>query len=80
MAFNRGLRAECRPEARPIRRRLPLVLVDGAIASAGSYPTRVELAEWTGLALSTADQRPANHLVADAQTGGGGGSARSGCC
>jgi arsenite methyltransferase len=31
---------------------LPLVLVDGAIASVGSYPTRVELAEWAGLALS----------------------------
>lgn len=31
---------------------LPLVLVDGAIASVGGYPTRVELAAWSGLAPS----------------------------
>jgi len=29
---------------------LPLVLVDGRIVSQGTYPTRAELAEWTGLA------------------------------
>lgn len=28
---------------------LPLILVDGAIVSQGTYPTRWELARWTGL-------------------------------
>jgi arsenite methyltransferase len=31
---------------------LPLVVVDGSIASVGSYPTRMELAQWAGLAPS----------------------------
>jgi arsenite methyltransferase len=31
---------------------LPLVIVDGSIASVGGYPTRVELAQWAGLASS----------------------------
>jgi AhpD family alkylhydroperoxidase len=31
---------------------LPLVLVDGSIASVGTYPTRVEMAQWSGLAPS----------------------------
>ena len=29
---------------------LPLVLVDGRVASRGTYPTRDQLAAWTGLA------------------------------
>lgn len=31
---------------------LPLVLVDGSVASVGSYPTRMEMARWVGLAQS----------------------------
>jgi SAM-dependent methyltransferase len=31
---------------------LPLVLVDGSIASVGSYPARMEMARWAGLASS----------------------------
>jgi AhpD family alkylhydroperoxidase len=31
---------------------LPLVLVDGSIASVGSYPTRMEMAQWAGLSAS----------------------------
>jgi AhpD family alkylhydroperoxidase len=31
---------------------LPLVLVDDAVASVGAYPTRVEMAQWTGLSPS----------------------------
>ena len=30
---------------------LPLILVDGEIALAGRYPSRVELSRWTGIAL-----------------------------
>lgn len=29
---------------------LPLILVDGEVALAGRYPTRLELARWTGIA------------------------------
>lgn len=29
---------------------LPLVLVDGSVASVGTYPTRMEMAQWAGLA------------------------------
>ena len=32
---------------------LPVVLVDGALVLAGRYPTREDLARWTGLALET---------------------------
>jgi len=32
---------------------LPVVLVDGALASQGRYPSRDELASWTGLAYTT---------------------------
>lgn len=28
---------------------LPLVVIDGRVVSQGSYPTRAELAQWTGL-------------------------------
>lgn len=30
---------------------LPLILVDGEVALAGRYPTRAELARWTGISL-----------------------------
>ena len=30
---------------------LPLILVDGEVALAGRYPSRVELSRWTGIAL-----------------------------
>jgi arsenite methyltransferase len=44
---------------------LPLVLVDGSIASVGSYPTRLELAKWAGLAPSQdLYSEPVNELVA----------------
>lgn len=43
---------------------LPLILVDGDIALAGRYPSRTELARWTGLAL------PASAAAASAE----------GCC
>jgi AhpD family alkylhydroperoxidase len=33
---------------------LPLLLVDGSIASVGSYPTRMDMAQWAGLAPSKA--------------------------
>lgn len=35
---------------------LPLVLTDGAMALAGRYPTRAELARWTGI-TETADPK-----------------------
>ena len=31
---------------------LPLILVDGEVALAGRYPSRVELSRWTGIALA----------------------------
>jgi len=39
---------------------LPLILVDGRIVSQGSYPTRAELARWTGL-----DGNPAPTLYSE---------------
>jgi len=32
---------------------LPLIMVDGAVKSAGAYPTREQLAEWAGVATAT---------------------------
>ena len=52
---------------------LPLVLVDGSIAMAGRYPSRAELARWSG----TAAGGPARADLPMAATGGccgGGGS------
>lgn len=37
---------------------LPLVLIDGEVALAGRYPTRGELALWTGLPTSDASSTP----------------------
>lgn len=48
---------------------LPLVLVDGAIALAGRYPGRSELARWAGLQVAEA------HADANAQA-----SSASACC
>lgn len=38
---------------------LPLTLVDGAIALAGRYPTRAELARWAGIEPATAESKTA---------------------
>jgi hypothetical protein len=43
----RAFLEEAGPEA------LPLVLLDGAIAISGRYPSRAELAEWAGVSLSS---------------------------
>jgi len=37
---------------------LPVVLVEGALASQGRYPSREELARWTGLAYAAAEDAP----------------------
>jgi hypothetical protein len=49
---------------------LPLILVDGRIVSQGAYPTRAELASWTGL-----DGKPAAAQPASEPT-----RAKSSCC
>lgn len=36
---------------------LPVILVDGEVALAGRYPTRAELARWTGI-VETVDTKP----------------------
>lgn len=38
---------------------LPVILLDGAIALAGRYPTRSELARWAGIAASATEQSAA---------------------
>ena len=37
---------------------LPLILVDGAVALAGRYPRRAELARWAGIAQPVAEDKP----------------------
>lgn len=37
---------------------LPVILIDGEIAMAGRYPSRAELAKWTGLAEAPAEAKP----------------------
>lgn len=63
---------------------LPVVLVDGAIASQGRYPSRDELAAWSGLAYTAANAAdttlPALSLPAAACCGPDDGSEGSGCC
>jgi len=48
---------------------LPITLVDGEVAFAGRYPSREDLARWTGVAASAA--APANSDAANAYCGGG---------
>ncbi|MBK0868751.1 arsenite efflux transporter metallochaperone ArsD [Saccharopolyspora sp. HNM0986] len=50
---------------------LPAVFVDGALRTSGRYPTRVELAEWTGVST----ERPGLPVVEQSESGGccGGG-------
>ncbi|MBK0867211.1 arsenite efflux transporter metallochaperone ArsD [Saccharopolyspora sp. HNM0986] len=48
---------------------LPAVFVDGALRTSGRYPTRVELAEWTGVAT----ERPGLPVIEQSEPG-------SGCC
>ncbi|SCC93412.1 Arsenical resistance operon trans-acting repressor ArsD [Thiomonas sp. X19] len=43
---------------------LPLVLVDGAVALAGRYPNRMELARWAGIPQPTAVSKAAQGCCA----------------
>jgi Arsenical resistance operon protein ArsD len=54
---------------------LPAVLVEGEVRSFGRYPTRLELAEWTGVAT----ERPSLPLVAPSDPAGGCGCAPGEC-
>jgi len=51
---------------------LPLILVDGAVAIAGRYPGRSELARWAGVSFAAA----ASEAVSEAASCSG----ESGCC
>lgn len=53
--------------------RLPVLLIDGQVASTGLYPSRPQLAQKLGLALAIAD-KPRIRL------GAGGCDPQSGCC
>lgn len=46
---------------------LPAVLVDGALRCSGRYPTRLELADWTGAKT----ERPGLAVTEQAESGGG---------
>ena len=60
---------------------LPVVLVDGSIASQGRYPSREELASWTGVAIAEAkDEAVLFSLPTAACCGPKDGSYGSGCC
>ncbi|MBL6705010.1 MAG: arsenite efflux transporter metallochaperone ArsD [Planctomycetaceae bacterium] len=52
---------------------LPLVIVDGRIASRSEYPTRENLALWTGTALNES-------VLPVVSEDGGGCCGNSGCC
>ncbi|WP_030543641.1 arsenite efflux transporter metallochaperone ArsD [Streptomyces albus] len=54
---------------------LPAVLVDGVLRCSGRYPTRLELAEWTGLPT----ERPGLPLAQDPGGAGGCGCGPEGC-
>jgi hypothetical protein len=64
---------------------LPLTLVDGATVLTGRYPSRAELASWTGLESAAASHLAAvqpegsNRLLAMASPAAAEGS-ESGCC
>ncbi|MFM1941255.1 MAG: Arsenical resistance operon trans-acting repressor ArsD [Verrucomicrobiota bacterium] len=62
---------------------LPLVLVDGAVASVGSYPGRREMARWAGVKLPELPAFDPLLLRPDPTRNAGGGcccSPDSGCC
>lgn len=60
---------------------LPVVLVDGALASHGRYPSRDELATWTGLAYGAAAAAPSSPSLPTASCcGPDDGAKGSGCC
>ncbi|MGA1236100.1 MAG: arsenite efflux transporter metallochaperone ArsD [Limisphaerales bacterium] len=62
---------------------LPLVLVDGSVASAGSYPTRREMARWAGVAMPELPAFDPLLLRPDPTRNQGGScccSPDSGCC
>ncbi len=39
---------------------LPLILVDGEVALAGRYPSRIELTRWAGFGTAANEQKPAS--------------------
>jgi hypothetical protein len=49
---------------------LPLILVDGEIALAGRYPSRMELARWAGITALAAEAAAAEAAAADAASAG----------
>jgi hypothetical protein len=61
---------------------LPVVLVDGSLASQGRYPSRDELAAWTGLACAAASEAALSSfsLPTASCCGPDDGSEGSGCC
>lgn len=61
---------------------LPLTLVDGEVALAGRYPTRSQLAHWSGIVAqepAPATTRACCGGASDSGSGGGGGGGSS-CC
>ena len=69
---------------------LPLILIDGRIVSQGTYPTRAELASWTGLDGKPAPRSDSTDApkssccgptaVTDTSTASAPAPAKSGCC
>lgn len=57
---------------------LPVVLVDGVLASQGRYPSRAELARWTGLAFEAEKEAPASLSLPTVPPRGP--NEGSGCC
>lgn len=55
---------------------LPLVMVDDRVMSRSEYPSRENLALWTGTALKSTSLP----IASDGGCCGGGGSGGSGCC
>ncbi len=61
---------------------LPLILVDGRAVSQGAYPTRAELARWTGLGSTKAAESSCCGASAgtNVQAAGEAVPAKSSCC
>jgi arsenite methyltransferase len=63
---------------------LPLILVDGRVVSQATYPTRAELASWTGVdAGATTAAKPSccgPSAVTDTQTASAPAAAKGSCC
>ena len=58
---------------------LPVILIAGEVKSFGRYPSRAELADWTGTRLSADAPQPEPVMSSTAQPGCG-PHASSGCC